>query len=87
MQEIGRENAAAIEIWKDAMLRGLGREWSHSEELLATTIATLFNRAARERARGNSKQDVALLREAALLMRDSVFRDPHAAPSPMAAPQ
>jgi hypothetical protein len=81
MAEISRENEANIQLWKSAMLAGLNRSWTVAEEITAESIASLFIRARRERDNGRS--DVALLRQAALLMRDSVFRDPHTVPSGM----
>jgi len=76
--EIGKENGDAIAIWKDAMLRGLGRPWTAPEELIAETIASLFIRARRQRDQG--RDDTHLLLEAALLQNDSVFRHPAALP-------
>jgi hypothetical protein len=85
MRAIGRENAAAVALWKDAMLRGLGRPATFTEELIAETIATLFISARRARDKGDRKGDVELLREAATLMNNSVFRDPRSrAPEPAA---
>jgi hypothetical protein len=85
--EIAQENTAAIQLWTGLMIEGLGRPASVAEQITAESIATCFILARRCRDKGDRKGDVELLREAALLMRDSVFRDPHAAPSPMAAPQ
>jgi len=76
--EIGKENTAAIEIWKKAMLEGLGRPATAPEELLAETISSLFIRARRLRDLG--RDDTQLLPEAALLQNNSVFRDPRALP-------
>lgn len=89
MKQLAVENQAAIQMWKSAMLAGLGRSWTVAEEITAETIASLFNRAAKLRDQG--RDDTELLYKACILMRDSVFRDPRAyvppAPSGMAAPQ
>jgi hypothetical protein len=77
MKEIAEERGTAIQVWKTGLLASLGRTWSVSEEITAEAIASLFVQAGRVRDKGRDESEYLL--QAALLMRDSAFRDPHAA--------
>lgn len=79
MKELAKERGSAVQLWKSGLLATLGRTWSVSEEITAEAIASLFVQAGRVRDRGGDETE--LLREAAILMRDSVFRNPHATSS------
>jgi hypothetical protein len=57
-----------------AMVSGLGRAASALEELEAAAIASLFLRAAR--LRDNGRDDSKIIRQAALMARNSAFRSP-----------
>lgn len=83
MKELAAERESAVQLWKSGLLAGLGRTWSTSEEITASTIAALFVQAGRVRDKGGD--ETGLLLQAATLMRDSVFRDPRSAPSAPAA--
>jgi hypothetical protein len=80
MAELGAEHAHAIAVNSAAMLAGLrdrfGREPTQAEVFLAEGICSLFYQAAKKRERGHS--DLELLREAAIMTNNSVFRSPHA---------
>jgi hypothetical protein len=84
MKEIGAERESAVQLWKSGLLASLGRTWTTGEEIDAETIASLFIAARRARDKGDHRGDMEYLREAATLMRDSVFRSPHATPAPSA---
>lgn len=86
MKELAKENAAAVALWTKLMIEGLGRETTAVERVTAELIAGHFIAARRCRDKGNARGDVEHLREAALLMRNSVFRHPATA-SPVTAAQ
>jgi hypothetical protein len=75
MKEIADEMRNDVTVVASAMLRGLGRPWNEFEELEAQAIASLHLKAARMRALG--RNDIELLREAAVLKQSSVFASRH----------
>jgi hypothetical protein len=74
--ELAEEMKAQIQVNVASLISGLGREATALEAMQAEMIASLYLRA--RRLRDNGRSDVALLKQAALLMRDSAFRSPHA---------
>jgi hypothetical protein len=79
-RELRKEHAEAIRINSTSMLEGLRqrlkREPTLEEKFTAEGICSLFYQAAKERAQGRS--DLELLREAATMTNNSVFRSPYA---------
>jgi hypothetical protein len=85
MREIADENRGQIETTAASLIRGLGREATELEVLEAEAIASLYVKARRLRSLG--KDDIKVLRQAAILSRDSAFRHPLAAPSAATEPK
>ena len=74
MKELADAMRSEITIVADAMIRGLGRPATELETLQAEAISALFLKARRLRRQG--RDDIELLREAAIMTSQSVFRHP-----------
>src|SRR5260370_14196011 len=78
-KELAAEMKAAIQINVASLLTSLGRDPTELERMQAEMICSLFLRA--RRLRENGRNDLAVLRHAANLMRESAFRSPATVPA------
>jgi hypothetical protein len=75
MKQLGAEATATIQNNIEGLLSGLGREPTQAEVMAAEMLCSLLLAASRLRERGHSDLDV--MREAALLLRETPFlQDP-----------
>jgi hypothetical protein len=78
--ELAAEMKISVQHNVAAMLAGLGREPTEVERMQAEMISSLFLRA--RRLRDNGRDDTKVLRQAAVMTRNSVFAQPMRAAAP-----